>query len=91
MPDPAVVRITLRVTPRSSKNEVIGWDEQGTLRVRIRAAPVDGEANAELVSWLSKKIGLPKKAIRLVHGESGRLKTLEITGMTEAELKGALQ
>jgi uncharacterized protein (TIGR00251 family) len=86
----ASVRFHVKVTPRASKNEIIGWDEQGTLRIRIKAAPIEGQANAELTGWLAKLVGVPKSAVRVLHGASGRLKRIEITGITEAALKGAL-
>ena len=88
--EPASVRFHVKVTPRASKNEIIGWDEQGTLKVRIRAQPIEGQANAELTGWLAKLVGVPKSAVRVLHGASGRLKRIEITGITEAALKGAL-
>lgn len=88
-PVPAV-RFHVKVTPRASKNEILGWDEQGTLKVRIRAQPIEGQANAELTGWLARLAGVPKSAVRVLHGASGRLKHIEITGITEAALKGAL-
>jgi uncharacterized protein (TIGR00251 family) len=90
-PDAPRFRFQVRVTPRASRNEALGWDKTGTLRVRIRSAPTDGEANAELVAWLAKLLKLPKKSVRIVQGETARLKLIEITGLSElrSELKGA--
>ena len=85
---PPVVRLVVKVTPRASRNEAIGWDELGRLRVRVRAAPADGEANAELLAWLAKTLGLRKTAVRIVSGGTSRQKTIEIEGLTQEELKG---
>jgi len=74
------MRITVQVIPRSSKN-VIEW-ERGTVKVRLTAPPVDGAANEALIALLAERLGLPKRAISIVHGATGRRKTLEISGMT---------
>jgi uncharacterized protein (TIGR00251 family) len=84
-------KLGLRVLakPRSAKSEVIGMQE-GTLLVRIAAAPVDGEANAELVRTLARHFGVPRAAVRIVSGETGRSKLIEIYGLSEAELRAKL-
>lgn len=84
------MRINVRVIPRSSKN-AIAWEE-GALKVRLKAPPVDGAANEALLALLSERLGLPKRDIHIVHGATGRHKTVEITGMTaealEQKIKG---
>mgnify|MGYP000488264529 CR=1 FL=1 len=42
-------RLPVRVTPRSSRDEMLGFDAEGTLRVKLTAPPVDGAANEALV------------------------------------------
>ena len=83
------VRFTVRVTPRSSRN-AIEW-EQGILKVRLTAPPVDGVANNALIALLAKHLQLPRRSIRIVHGESSRQKIVEVTGMTEEEILVRLQ
>ncbi len=78
------MRISVRVQPRSSKNE-ISWDGE-SLKVRITAAPVDGAANEALITLLAARLGLPKRALHIVHGASGRQKILEIEGLTLEDL-----
>ena len=84
------MRINVRVVPRSSKNS-IEWEE-GALKVRLTAPPVDGAANEALLTLLAQRLGLPKRDIHIVQGTIGRHKTLEITGMTlqaiEQKIKG---
>jgi uncharacterized protein len=48
------------------------------LKVRVGAAPTDGDANKAVVRLLAKALGLPKSAVRITSGETGRLKRLEI-------------
>jgi uncharacterized protein len=83
------VRLTVRVIPRSSRN-AIAW-EQGVLKARLTAPPVDGAANDALIALLAECLGLPKRAISITHGTTGRQKIVEIAGMTEAEVAAKLQ
>lgn len=95
------MRITVRVIPRSGKN-VLEWDEgneregdlrgqQGILKARLTAPPVDGAANEALVALLADRLHLPKRAIQIVRGATSRLKTVEIDGLTLDELRSRLQ
>ena len=74
------MRIAVKVIPRSSKNS-IEW-EQGNLKVRLTAPPVDGLANEALIALLAERLALPKRAIAIVRGTTSRQKTVEIEGMT---------
>lgn len=84
----------MRLTPRGGADRVDGWgrDDAGRLflKVRVRAAPVEGEANAALESLLAKRLGLPKSAVRVERGATQRLKQVEIDGLDEAALHAAL-
>ena len=74
------MRMRVRVIPRSGKN-LIEWEEGG-LKVRLTAPPVEGAANEALVALLAQCLGLPKRDIQIVHGTTGRHKIVEISGMT---------
>lgn len=50
------------------------------LRVRVSAVPDKGKANAAVVALLAKALGVPKSAVSVVSGETGRMKTLAIVG-----------
>ncbi|MBN2404242.1 MAG: YggU family protein [Coriobacteriia bacterium] len=78
-------RIVLHVTPRSGRNEIIGW-RGGELCVRVTAPPEDGKANASVCKLVAKRVGVPKSAVHVVRGETSRHKTLEIEGKTEDDL-----
>lgn len=79
------MRINVRVIPRSSKN-VLEWNE-GSIRARLTAAPVDGAANAALIELLSKRLDLPRRNIEIVRGATGRQKIIEIAGLTLEEVE----
>ncbi len=74
------MRLNVRVIPRSSKN-TLEW-QQGTLKARLAAPPVDGAANEALIALLAERLGLPKRNVMIVHGSTSRQKTVEIVGMT---------
>ena len=74
------MRMRVRVIPRSGKN-LIEWEEGG-LKVRLTAPPVEGAANEALVAFLAQCLGLRKRDIQIVHGTTGRHKIVEISGMT---------
>lgn len=82
------MRIQVRVVPRSSKN-TLEWQD-GSLKVRLTAAPVDGAANKALITLLARHLHVPERAITLVRGATGRQKTLEITGITMEEVEQRL-
>ncbi len=50
------------------------------LRVRVKAVPDKGKANAAVVALLAKALGVPKTAVTLVSGDTARLKTVAIEG-----------
>lgn len=71
------MQIKVKVTPRSSKSGVMG-DKDGVLIVKLKSAPVDGEANAELIRALAEYFDCAKSAITIKNGQAGRIKTILI-------------
>jgi uncharacterized protein len=78
--------LNVRVTPRSSRDEIIGWNE-GELRVRLRAPPVEGRANEALRRFLAERLDVPLADIELVGGLSSRSKRVSLIGLSEAEVR----
>ncbi|MFL7867843.1 MAG: DUF167 domain-containing protein [Anaerolineales bacterium] len=70
--------LAVRVTPRSSKNQIVGALSDGTIKIRITAAPNEGQANEELVKFLSDVLGVAKSRIEIVAGETGRDKLISV-------------
>jgi len=70
-------RIKIYVKPNSGKNSVEGF-YNGRIKIKICGPPQDGKANRELLDFISKKTGVPKKNIRIVTGERSNLKEIEI-------------
>lgn len=82
-PHPQGCTLRVRVIPRAGRTALAG-EREGALLVRLAAAPVDGEANQALLAFLSKRLGIPQRAIRLVAGDRARDKRLEIEGLDAA-------
>ena len=74
---PQDARIRVRLTPRSGRNELVGW-QNGLLRVRVTAPPVDGKANEALERLIAKALGVPKSDVSVASGTRSRGKTVEI-------------
>jgi len=71
-------RLVVCVTPRSSRDAVEGFDEEGRVRVRVTAPPADGAANKAVCKLLAKVLGLPQRDVVLVRGARGREKIFEV-------------
>lgn len=83
------MRVTVRVVPRAARNAV-GPYEDGVLRVRVTAAPVDGKANVAVCRLLAQALGIPRGAVRVVRGDTGRTKLVELDGVDEDALRAAV-
>jgi uncharacterized protein YggU (UPF0235/DUF167 family) len=68
--------ITLRVTPKASRNAVELRD--GVLRVYVTCVPEDGKANAAVQKLLAKKLGIAKSRLVLIRGQTARDKVFRI-------------
>ena len=70
--------ITVRVIPRSSRNEIAEIQADGTIKIRLTAAPVEGQANKALIEYLAEILDVAKSKIEIVAGHSGRDKLITI-------------
>jgi uncharacterized protein (TIGR00251 family) len=78
--------LAVRVTPRANRNRIAEVMSDGTVRIHLTAAPVDGEANEKLIAFLAKTLDIAKSRIEIVAGSSGRDKLISIVGMDAATL-----
>lgn len=69
--------LLVSVVPNAKRTELVGLHD-GALRVRLAAPPVDGKANDCLTAWLAEELGLPKRAVSLVRGQTARVKQLQV-------------
>lgn len=80
------VRFEVRLTPRGGRDTIDGVGESGELRVRVRAIPADGAANAALCRLVAETLAVPRAAVSLESGQRGRTKRLRIDGVRAGEL-----
>ena len=79
------MRFNVRVQPRASKDEVVGFTN-GVLRVRLRAPPVEGAANAALIEFLADELGVSRRFVRIVSGIGSRNKVIEVDDLARPAL-----
>ncbi len=78
----AVWLLDLLVQPRAARTELAGLHD-GRLKLRLTAPPVDGAANAALVAFLAGCLDLPRSALSVASGGTGRRKTVSISAGSE--------
>ena len=86
---PAGVRFGVRVQPRASRDGVAGLRD-GRLVVRVTAPPVDRAANDAVVRLLADWLDVARARVRIVSGETGRNKVVEIAGVADADIRRVL-
>jgi hypothetical protein len=76
--------LTVRLTPKGGRDAIDGIEQmadgRSVLKVRVRAAPSDGEANAALVRLMAKSLGVAPRQVTLVAGATARIKLLAVAG-----------
>ncbi len=83
------VLLSLHVQPRASKNELSGIHD-GALKLRLTTPPVDGKANKAVISFVSRKLKVPKSSVTLHSGLKSRRKQLWISGLDEETIRRRL-
>lgn len=81
---PDGITLTVRLTPKGGRDAVDGIEQladgRSVLKLRVRAAASEGEANAALIRLIAKTMGVAPRDIALVAGMTSRLKRLRIAG-----------
>lgn len=72
--------IQIKVIPRSSKNQIIKQPD-GSLRIKLTAAPVNGKANNALIELLAEHFDVSKSKIKIVRGQTSKTKRVEISNV----------
>jgi len=81
-----VITLDVRVIPRARKTECAGFRDDA-LVVRIAAPPVEGAANDALIQFFSSALRVPRRAVRILSGDRGRLKRVAIDGVTSEQIR----
>ncbi len=76
----------IKASPKAFRTEALGWEEN-FLKVKIRAIPEKGNANEELISYLSSILGIAKSRISLLKGHTSKIKQVKIEGISMEDAK----
>jgi uncharacterized protein (TIGR00251 family) len=79
--EPAFRELFVKVIPKSARNEVVGYMDDGALKVKIAAAPEKGRANDELRRVLAEHFGVAVRDVEIVSGETSQRKRVRIMGL----------
>lgn len=85
-PSPEGPLLHVRVQPRASRNELVGWQDDA-LRVRVTAPPADGLANRAVTDLLARALGLPASQVSLVRGAASRDKIFRIARLSPSDVR----
>ncbi len=76
--------LAIRVVPRARRDEIAELMADGTIKIRLKAPPVDGKANQALIKFLSKVLKVPQRDIEIVAGETKRNKIVTILDLDQS-------
>ena len=79
------VKVSLRVSPNATRNEIVGLSE-GIWQVKVAAPPVKGQANRELLAFLSQILGVSKGVLTIVKGHTTKNKVVAIAGLSQERI-----
>ena len=79
------MKLAVKVTPKASRNAVLGWHGDA-LKIAVTAAPERGKANAAVQALLADALGVAKSSIVLLRGDTQSQKLFEIAGLGDDDL-----
>lgn len=80
----------MRVIPNASRAGVIGWQDDGCLKVKVQAPPEGGRANREVCLLIARALQLPKRSVTVLAGEKNRIKVIGIGDLGVHTIKARL-
>jgi len=85
-----MVIIEIYALPKAAKNQIIGFNQDGSLKIKLNAVPENGQANQELMEFLSKILSVKKQSIAIKSGHSSRHKIIEIDNLELDDFKAKI-
>lgn len=84
-------KLMVKVTPRAKSNEISEVLQDGTLKIRLTAPPVDGKANKALTKFLSSILKIHESDIEIISGSKGRKKIIRVNGFDQKSLDARIK
>jgi uncharacterized protein (TIGR00251 family) len=81
--------LALKIIPNAPRNEIVGRLGEA-IKLKIHAPPLEGRANDELCDFLAERLGLPRRAITLLRGDTSRQKIVSVDGLNLADVHSRL-
>jgi len=81
--------LAIRVQPRAKRTEVAG-EREGAVVIRVNAPPIEGKANEAVCRLIARRLGVPRSAVQIVRGASGRDKLVRVDGVSAERVRAAL-
>ena len=78
-------KIVVYCQPGAKQTQCVGLHD-GKPKIQLKAPPVDGAANKALIAFLAERCGVPKSAVTIELGASGRTKRVEVAGLSDGQL-----
>jgi uncharacterized protein len=82
--------LSIKITPRMPRNEISEILSDGTIKIRLSAPPVDGQANLSLRKFLAEVFRVPQSSIEIIAGVTGRNKLVSIIGLDPEEAHNSI-
>ena len=83
------VELAVSVVPRSSRCEIAGI-HNNALRIKLTSPPVDNEANIQCCEFIAKKLGIARRQVVIIRGQTSRRKVLRIEGVSGKTVRETL-
>ncbi len=79
--------LTVRIVPKANRTEIVGIEEDGTLKIRLMAPPIAGQANEELIAFLADFLGVSPADVEIVAGLDSRKKLISVMNVRAEEVE----
>jgi len=81
--------LSIHVVPNAKIDKIVG-EHGGAIKIKLRAPPVEGKANAALISFLADRLKIPAQTVVLRRGQKSRDKLVRIDGLSEEDVRRRL-
>ena len=83
--------ITVKIVPKANRTEIVGIQEDGTIKIRLMAPPVEGEANEELISFLAEFLEVDAHNIEILAGANNRRKLITVLNVRAEDVEARVR
>ena len=84
-------RLGVRVHPGAKRSRIVGWLADGSLKVSVTAAPEGGRANEAVLALLAEALGVKRRDLAVLRGQSSRAKAVEVEGLDDDAIRRRIE